>query len=276
MDEKMLKFIQQLELQRYSERTIASYVSAVRRFRLYAKEQNINMPTVENIAEYLSKLIHENNISVSSQKQILSSVNKYLQLVYDTQLDLVQLYPKRKSEYLPNYLSKEQVKAMIQGTENFKHRMIISTLYSCGLRVSELLGLEIAHELRDTMQVKIVDSKNNQDRYVMLAYKLSQYLSNYLKVYSPKTYLFEGEEGKMYSASSVQKLVKRAAYRADIPFRVTPHTLRHSFATHLLENGTDIRIIQQLLGHSSVRTTEIYTHMSYPIRNQLRSPFDDW
>lgn len=125
------------------------------------------------------------------------------------------------------------------------------------------------------MQVKIVDAKNKKDRYVVLSQKLVQMLRVYYQAYKPAKYLIEGSSGQHYSASSVQKIVKEAARKAAILRKITPHSLRHSYATHLLEVGTDIRVIQQLLGHTSIRTTEIYTHLSSVIKSQLKSPFDD-
>jgi site-specific recombinase XerD len=163
---------------------------------------------------------------------------------------------------------------MIDLTTNQKHKCIIKLLYGCGLRLSELLNLKITDIDSGNMVVHIQNSKGNKDRVVMLSNQLLQDLREYFLVYKPKEYLIEGQGGGIYSEKSVQNVVKDAAKRAGIKKQVTPHVLRHSFATHLLENGTDIRYIQQLLGHSSIKTTEIYTHITDISKSKIKSPLD--
>ena len=276
MDKNSEKFVQQLKLQRYSKNSIANYLSCINKFRMYAKNNNIINPKFEDFEQYIYYQLRENQISASTQKQILASITKYFKIVYDKELNLKSLYPQRKSNYLPNYISKQEVKSMLEATSNFKHKIIIATIYSCGLRLSELLNLRITEINSKTMQIKVRNSKNQKDRYVVLSEKLLTMLKEYYLVYKPKTYLIESIDNSRYSDSSVQKVVKNAAKKAKIFSKVTPHTLRHSYATHLLEAGIDIRIIKDLLGHASVKTTEIYTHLSSNIKNKLKSPFDDF
>jgi len=275
MDKKLLQFIQTLEIQRYSPSSIKSYVSAISKFRRYALDYDISSISFETVKEYLFHQISTNNIGISSQKQLLASIKMYLKIIYHKEISLKELYPTRKTNTLPNYISKIEINKMLEVTSNLKHKLIIACLYACGLRLSELLNLKLTHINSKIQQIKIVNSKNQKDRYVMLSEKLLEMIQIYYKACSPRVFLIEGTNGSQYWASSVQKMVKTAALKAGIQFGVTPHTLRHSFATHLLDNGTDIRVIQKLLGHSSIKTTEIYTHMSLPIRDQLRSPFDD-
>ena len=155
---------------------------------------------------------------------------------------------------------------MFLSIDNPKNACIVKLLYGCGLRLNELLHLKISDIDSENMLIHIRLSKGNKDRVVMLPSTLLLELRNYYKVCYPKDYLFEGQDGGMYSAKSVQTIVKTAATKAGITKPISPHILRYSFATHLLENGTDIRYIQQLLGHNSVKTTEIYTHISDIVR----------
>ncbi len=158
----------------------------------------------------------------------------------------------RKEERLPEVLSKEEIKRMIKVTQNLKHRCTISLLYSAGLRRGELLNLKITDIDSQRMLIKIVQGKGNKDRFTLLGENVLHSLRAYYKEYRPKEYLFEGEQGGKYSPTSLLKIVKVAAQRAGIRKQVSPHMLRHSFATHLLEQGTDLRYIQSLMGHSRV------------------------
>ena len=265
-----------LVLQRYSKNSIINYKSAVKSF-LQIAEKKFNSPNELGVAEiekYVFWKINKHAVSHSYQRMIVASIDKFYRLVVGVELNLKHLYPSRKTHALPKYLSLNEVKKMIDLTTNQKHKCIIKLLYGCGLRLSELLNLKITDIDSDNMVVHIRNSKGNKDRVVMLSNKLLQDLREYFLVYKPKEYLIEGQWGGIYSEKSVQNVVKDAAVRAGIKKQVTPHILRHSFATHLLENGTDIRYIQQLLGHSSIKTTEIYTHITDISKSKIKSPLD--
>jgi len=180
----------------------------------------------------------------------------------------------RVQKKLPAVLSKVGVKSMIESTNNLKHRCIISLLYSAGLRRSELLNLKLSDIDSSRMLIHIVDSKGNKDRYTLLSNHTLHDLKLYYKVYKPVSYLFESPKKGKYSPNSVGKIVTNAAIKAGIKKHVTAHTLRHSFATHLLEAGTDLRYIQLLLGHSSTKTTEIYTHVAKSSFDSIINPLD--
>ena len=175
---------------------------------------------------------------------------------------------------MPNYLTTMQVKKLFAAVDNIKHRCILKLLYGSGLRLSELLHLKVIDIDSSRMIINIRKSKGNKDRVVMLSSTLLDELRIYFIKYKPMDFLFEGQSGGMYSPKSVQLIVKNAASKAGIKKQVTPHTLRHSFATHLLEAGTDIRFIQQLLGHHSIKTTEIYTHITDVSKSKIKSPLD--
>lgn len=171
-------------------------------------------------------------------------------------------------------LSKQEVAALLSRVHNRKHHAILSTIYAAGLRLSEVIHLKINVIDSKRMLIHIRQSKGNKDRVVPLSSSLLEELRNYYQKYRPKQYLFEGEKGGMYGRSSVQQIFRRAKRAANIRKKATVHTLRHSYATHLLEAGTDLRMIQVLLGHSSSKTTEIYTHVSNQYIQQVVSPLD--
>ena len=164
--------------------------------------------------------------------------------------------------------------AIIEHTNNIKHRCIVSLLYSAGLRRIELLNLKLEDIDSKRMVIKVRSGKGNKDRFTILSEKLLGDLRKYYKEWRPTNFLFEGPGRKAYSPESVSSIVKNAAKKANIKKKVTPHMLRHSFATHLLESGTDLRYIQVLLGHRSTKTTEIYTHVATNIFLKIKNPLD--
>lgn len=185
------------------------------------------------------------------------------------------LYPERREYKLPVILSKEEVHSILSGITNLKHKAIISTLYACGLRLSEVLNLTLKDIDSYRMLVRVEQSKGKKDRYVPLPSNLLELLREYYKLYKPYYYLFEGQYRGKYAARSVQNVFKRAVQKAGVQKPVSVHTLRHSYATHLLESGVDVRIIQKLLGHASIKTTQIYTQVTNSKIQSVRSPFED-
>jgi site-specific recombinase XerD len=177
---------------------------------------------------------------------------------------------------LPNILTVDEIRKIINSITILKHRSIISTIYSCGLRISEAVNLKINDIDSSAMTVKIVNAKGRNDRIVMLSEKLLSLLREYFKEYKPKIYLFEGQKGEQYSTRSIQQLFNNAVKKVGIKKKVTVHSLRHSFALHLLDNGTDIRFIQELLGHKHLSTTQIYTHINPASVKKIKSPFDNF
>ncbi len=269
-------FERKLTLQRYSVSSIKNYSSSVRSFLQVAEKRfghPVELSELE-IEKYVYWKIKKDHISSSYQRMIVASIDKFYCLVVGQSLNIRHLYPSRKKHELPKYLTRAEVKRMFVSIDNPKHACIVKLLYGCGLCLNELLNLKISDIDSENMLIHIRLSKGNKDRMVMLPPTLLPELRNYYKISHPKDYLFEGQDGGMYSAKSVQTIVKTAATKAGITKPVSPHILRHSFATHLLENGTDVRYIQQLLGHSSVKTTEIYTHITDIAKSNIKSPLD--
>ncbi|MGB0346022.1 MAG: tyrosine-type recombinase/integrase [Balneolaceae bacterium] len=180
----------------------------------------------------------------------------------------------KKPSTLPEVLSVEEVQRFLNSFKNLKHKAIFTICYSAGLRLSEILNLRIGDIDSSRMQIRIAQSKGKKDRYTLLAPNVLELLRCYVKEYNPKEFLFEGQYEGKYSGSSIQNLMRKHRKLANIKKKATPHTLRHSFATHLLDNGTDIRYIQELLGHAHISTTQIYTHVSTRNLKDIKSPIE--
>ena len=180
----------------------------------------------------------------------------------------------KKEKTLPTVLNEEEIKLLLNKTENLKHKAILMMAYSAGLRLGELINMKIKDIDSKRMQIRVEQAKGKKDRYTILSNKMLAILREYFVRYKPNEWLFEGEKGGQYSARSIQKVAKLSATKAGIKKNVGVHTLRHTFATHLLENGTDLRYIQSLLGHESSKTTEIYTHITTKGFDQIKNPLD--
>jgi integrase/recombinase XerD len=175
---------------------------------------------------------------------------------------------------LPKVIHIDDIAKMIKQTENLKHKTMLMLVYGMGLRVSEIINLEITNIDSKRMQVHIQGAKGKKDRYVNLPDAVLPFLRNYYKIYKPKKYLFEGQYGEQYSSRSAQQVFKQSLERANINKNIGIHGLRHSFATHLLEQGTDISYIQKLLGHNNIKTTLIYAHVGKKDIKAVKSPID--
>lgn len=267
------EYLQKLQLKRYANNTIKTYVTCFERFINHYKTFDLIEINEQHIRDYLSNLI-EKGLSNSYINQAVNAIKFYYEIVLDMPNRYYELERPRKEYKLPKVISKEEVKAIIENTNNIKHRCIVELLYSGGLRRSELLNLKIEDIDNKRMLVMIKDAKGNKDRVTLLSETVLKNLRIYFIEWKPKKYLFENPSGGMYSASSVKKIVENAAKKANIRKHISPHTLRHSFATHLLEAGTDLRYIQHLLGHNSTKTTEIYTHVAVNTFTKVKNPLD--
>jgi len=270
------KFKQWLLSKRYSPSTIKTYSEALKSFFIFFREKPIGEITNEDVIEYNNDYILKNNLSASYQNQIVNAIKLFFQTIRDTKMMVDKIHRPKRSKLLPNVLSKEEIKLILNAHSNIKHKMMLSLIYSCGLRCGELLALKPVHIDSKRNIVLLKNAKGKKDRIVPLSSLILEMLRDYYKIYKPKTYLFEGQNaGELYSEKSLQSVLKQALQKAKITKPVTLHWLRHSYATHLMESGTDLRYIQELLGHSSSKTTEIYTHVSTKSIQQIKSPFDD-
>jgi len=251
-----------------------TYKHMFEEFINFYRDTEITDITDEMIVDFLRYLVNERNISGSYQNQSINSIKFYYERVLNGQRKIYTIDRPRKEKYLPEVLSEEEVVKILNATENLKHKAILMTIYSAGLRVSELINLRIKDIDSNRMQIRVEQAKGKKDRYTLLGNSTLDILRKYVAEYKPKVWLFEGVKGEKYSTSSIQANLKLSVDKAGIKKRITVHTLRHSFATHLLEAGTDIRYIQSLLGHSSGKTTEIYTHITTKGFDQIISPLD--
>lgn len=268
------KYSKLLHLKNYSTKTEKAYLHHLNLFLDYIRSSKISYVDSKVLLDYFNYLKQTKNFSYSAMKQALAAVRFLFLDVLKKDIDFDFFIKMKKPNSLPNVLSTEEVKRIINSIENIKHRAIISTIYSCGLRISEAVNLKINDIDSSAMTVKIVNAKGKNDRIVMLSEKLLSTLRDYFKEYKPKVYLFEGQKGEKYSSRSIQQIFNNAVKKAGIKKKVTVHTLRHSFASHLLDNGTDIRFIQELLGHKHLSTTQIYTHINPVSVKKIKSPFD--
>ena len=190
-------------------------------------------------------------------------------------MNLDNIQRPRREKRLPNVLSKQEIKAILEAPTNLKHRALLSLIYACGLRRSEVLNLTLKDVLSDRNLLFIRQSKGKKDRVVPISHKIIEMLRDYYKAFKPKTWLFEGQmPNTKYSEMSLAKVLKQALKKAGNQKAVSLHWLRHSYATHLLESGTDISYIQKLLGHSDIKTTLIYAKVSKKEMGQIESPLD--
>jgi len=268
-------FVKILEVKRYSPNTIKTYSSFVSLVKSHFKKP-LNKVSEQDLYEYIYNLIHHKKISFSYQKQLVMSLKLYYKEVLNRTINIQYLTPSRSEKKLPAVLSKNEVKRLINNLTNIKHKCVISLMYSAGLRISEVVNLEVKDIDSERMIITIRGAKNYKDRNLPLSENILLLLREYYKKHTPKQYLFEGQKGGKYSATSIRQVFNRVVKKSGIKKHATPHTLRHSYATHLLEDGVDVRIIQKLLGHNSLNTTMIYTHIATPTLLKVKSPFDSF
>ncbi|MFD2823951.1 site-specific tyrosine recombinase/integron integrase [Lacinutrix iliipiscaria] len=267
-------FKKYLRGKRYSESTIETYTFLVADFIAYYYKNRIEDLTNRHVERYIEDIYIKRLYSISKQRQFISALKVFKQFYPNIKIEALELVRPKRNKQLPTVLSLEEVIQIISVTKNLKHRAIIALIYSCGFRISELINLELNHIDIDRRQITIKNSKGRKDRYVIIAESFLPLLHNYLHTYKPKKYFAEGRNEGKYSPESIRAFLRTSCRTAEIKKRVTPHTLRHSYATHLLEQGTDLRYIQSLLGHAKPETTMIYTHVAKKDLLAIQSPLD--
>lgn len=268
------EYIDQLKRRRYSPNTIQTYRALFKEFINYYPALAPSAISEDQIRAYQDYLVQERKVAASTQNQAINAIKYYYEQVLGWEKQNYWIERPRKEKPLPKILSEGEVLAMLEGSQNVKHRCIIALLYSTGVRRGELCQLRKEDLHFDRNQVYIRGGKGKKDRVSLLSATLKNLLQTYLEIYQPNYWVLEGPHRKPYSPSSVAKVVEKAGQQAEIPQKVTPHMLRHSFATHLMDHGTDTRHIQLLLGHSKLETTAIYTHVSKADLQKVVSPLD--
>ncbi len=266
--------LQKLILKKYSQNTIKTYLHMFKQFLLYMHPMPLHQVATAHIMHYHKELITKRKVSSSYQNQSINAIKFYIEKVLNLPKVSYDFCRPRKSKTLPKVLSLDEVARILDNTHNIKHKTILSVIYGCGLRISECINLKIEDIDSSNMRVWVRNAKGKKDRITLLSPTLLEQLRAYYTIYKPKHWLFEGVNSKQYSVSSIRQVFNRSKKKARVNIPATVHTLRHSFATHLLDNGTNLRYIQKLLGHSSSKTTEIYTHVSTTNLTNIISPFE--
>jgi integrase/recombinase XerD len=273
-NDPLVHFEKILLLKRYSKQTIDNYISHLRLAQVFFENKDFILISDKEWFNYVFHLVHTKNIAASTQRQVVGSLKLFYKEVYNLNKELDQLVVSQRENKLPDVLTVNEVKKILNCTQNLKHKAMLSLLYGSGLRIGELLELKIADINSERMVVKVRQGKGKHDRLTLLSANVLKVLRKYFKEYKPKYFLFEGQNGGKYSAGSVRKFLKSSIRKAKINKVATPHTLRHSFGTHLLENGVGISHIQKLLGHQNIKTTLIYTHIANDALMKIKSPLD--
>lgn len=264
-----------LMLKRYSWRTIKSYKNAFRSFILYYNDIKPSTITRKQINAYIYHLVKTRHITESYQNGICCAIKMFYSEVAHQAEKVEGLVQARKPQKLPQVLTEEEVIRLLKSVDNLKHRTILSMIYSAGLRLGEVINLKLTDIQYEGRRIFVRDAKGKKDRCTLLADRTAGMLRTYIALFNPIHWLFEGTNGGQYSERSVQAIFTEAKERSRINPLATTHTLRHSFATHLMEKGVDLRYIQDLLGHESSKTTEIYTHITRKSWDKIKSPLDD-
>jgi integrase/recombinase XerD len=264
-----------LEGKRYSKRTVGSYLAALELFFKYFHDIDPIEITGDDISDFIEEHILKLGYSASYQNIIISAVKMFYNIAGNIRVDTDSLKRPKRTRALPKVFSKEEIIEIFSATKNNKHKLILWLIYSCGLRRSEVINIKLTDLDNDRGVLNIREAKGNTNRIVPVPQKIWEKIRTYINSYKPDIYLFEGQTGGKYSAESVYAVFKHSLKLAGIKKDVGVHSLRHSYATHLHEGGLDIRYIQELLGHKSTRTTEIYTHVSRRNLFAIRSPIED-
>lgn len=264
-------YTEDLQLKNYSENTIKNYVNQVKLFLEYF-EGSATKPSEISERKIKEWLLLAN--SINGRKHRISAVKLFYKFTIKQPLKFRNIeYPKSEKK-LPQVLSQDEVQKMFDCCQNIKHKVILALLYSCGLRVSELINLQWTNIVRNRMVINILNGKGKKDRQVMLPEVVIPLLERYWRVYKTKTYVLCGQFTEKYSATSVNQVIKQTAAKAGIKKRVWTHQMRHNCFTHMVENGTDINLIQKLAGHNSVKTTMMYVQISDNLISKINSPIN--
>ncbi|WP_310558062.1 site-specific integrase [Flavobacterium sp.] len=269
------RFIEEIQLKGYSANTLKTYRNEFGIYLNFLKEIPAESCTVEDIRNYILYCINELKLTEATIHSRINAVKFYYEQVLRRERFLIEIPRPKKPLQLPKVIAPADIKRLFATTDNVKHNTMLKLCYGLGLRVSEIVNLKIKDIDSKAMQVFIERAKGKKDRYVNLPQSILPQLRPYFTEYKPKVYLFEGQYGGQYSSRSAQQVFKNAMLKAKINKTVGIHSLRHSFATHLLEQGTDIRFIQELLGHSDIKTTLIYTEVSDKSIRKIISPLDN-
>jgi integrase/recombinase XerD len=278
LNEKLIEGLslceQKFVLKSFSVSTIKIYLGALTNFFSFFRTRNFEEVTKDEVESYVYHLKSKYKISDAKQNLVINAIKAYYEHVLGKPREYYDIQRPKKSKSLPNVFSKEEVKLLLENPKNIKHKAILLTIYSAGLRISEAINLRVKDIHSDEGKIFVKDSKGKKDRNTVLSPILLSVLRTYYKTHKPSYWLFEGQDGGKYSSKSIQNILRKAIDNSGVNPWGTVHTLRHSFATHLLQEGVNLRLIQSMLGHRSSKTTEIYTHILSINNKTVKSPLD--
>jgi len=274
---EILKFKYWMREKRYSENSILTYIKGLNVFFGFFRGRPIHKISSRDLAHFNQEHIIKHGLSATYQNQVINAVKLFYKRMRDHEMKVEEIDRPMRSKRLPKVIAKQDVQKMLTRIPNLKHKTALSLIYACGLRRSEIINLKLVHLDSKRMTLTVIDGKGRKDRILPLSEKLLNLIIRYYKVYHPIEYLIEGQKaGTRYSETSLEKIFHKYYGLIQKNHNFTLHCLRHSFATHLLEAGTDLRYIQELLGHKSSKTTEIYTWVSMKNLRNIKNPTDDF
>lgn len=265
MNGLLKKLEENLQLRNYSKETIKGYLLHVSKYLEFAKNNGVNFETAKKFILFELKTKEPSSVG-----HTIFAIEYFFKNILKEKINIPK--PKRNKK-IPEILTSEEIKKMINATSNIKHKLILKMLYGCGLRVSEIVNLKKRDLNFNEKLIHVRLAKGKKDRFVKIPESISNELRSYVNLLTDEI-LFPSNRGGKLTKKTIGKIVENSAKKSDIKKEVYPHLLRHSFATHLLEQGTDLRIIQKLLGHSSIKTTQIYTQISQANIKNIKSPLD--
>ena len=266
-----------LRNQRYSEKTIVTYVKAIKIFFQFFESKLPEQITISDFHCFNNGHIIKYGYSASYQNQVINAIKLFYLKIEQRELNIELIERPRKYRPLPKVIPKEVIQKMLTSIPNLKHKTALALIYSCGLRRGELLNLKLSHLDSKRRTLSVINGKGQKDRVLPVSEKMMLIIIKYYKMYKPTIYLIEGQvKGQKYSETSLENIFHKYLGMIYKDHKFTLHCLRHSYTTHLLESGVNLRYIQELLGHKSSKTTEIYTHVSTHSLSTIRNPIDDF
>ncbi len=268
------KLMNYLVLRNYSEKTIRIYKDHIAKFLQNLSEDELQNLTPERISEIIHSRMVKTNYSRSYQNQMISAIKLFYKVMKNQKLDTTDIPRPKKEKTYPNIFSRDEIKLIIENLHNLKHKTVIALLYGTGIRLGESVNIKITDIDFQRKLIYIRSGKGKKDRIVPLPEIIVELVNKYTKQYAPTEYLFEGQNNPKYSPRSVQAILEKILIKVNIRKKVSIHTFRHTFATHAIEDGYNIRLVQEILGHSNLKTTEIYLHLTNTSILSVKSPID--
>lgn len=271
MQRQLDNLLRELKLRNYSSKTIRSYLYALKKYFNFKKQEFENLE-VENVKYFLLKE-QKHGASAQTRNLLLNAIKFYYRdVVRNSGEQKIEIKSAKKNKTLPVVLSKREIERLLEITKNIKHRLLLAITYGAGLRVSEVINLKVKDIDIPELTIHIKQAKGKKDRITILPERIKIELQNMLNGKVKNSYVFESQQGGKLTTRTAQKVFENSLNKAGIKKDATFHSLRHSFATHLLENGVDVRYVQELLGHQNIRTTQRYTKVTNPKLKNIRSP----